>query len=113
MNFFPILVILLCFLILSCKSTDNDEIQLNKLDAQSKIKLLNEESKENPQVMDLVILLSDDLTDDYRVSIEENSVKIFTSTGKIITAKAKPDAIREILKLNFIKSIEINKRSSN
>ncbi|MBX3044708.1 MAG: hypothetical protein KIT33_06050 [Candidatus Kapabacteria bacterium] len=112
MNLFALYVILISFLIVSCKSTDNNDVALNKLDAQSKIILLNEESKEIPNEMDIVILLSDELNDDYKISIEEKNVKIFAVTGKILTAKAKPDAVREILKLHFIKSIEINKKSS-
>lgn len=113
MNFLPLFIILLSFLIISCKTSNNNEIDFNKMDAQSKINLLNEEAKDNPEDMDLVILLSTNLNDELRASIEDKNVKIFAVTGNILTAIAKPAAIREILKLNFIKSIEINKKSFN
>lgn len=110
MQYFIVLItIYIVIMFTACKSGDSTADALNKLDAASKSELLKEEAKDNPQLLNIVILLNEEHSPDVIETIKNAKVQVITTTGKIISAKALPASIRDILKLDEVISIEINK----
>jgi hypothetical protein len=101
--------VLTIFMLTACKSGDSTADALNKLDAASKSELLKEEANDNPQELNIVILLNEEPSPDIIETIKNADVQVITTAGKIISAKALPASIRNILKLDEVISIEINK----
>ncbi|MDT3738500.1 MAG: hypothetical protein RO257_03235 [Candidatus Kapabacteria bacterium] len=110
MNYFFILIFIsFSFLVISCKSSDTAKCNDNKLDAASKSELQKAESSNIQQHLSLVIMLNNETNEVIIDSLEKADVSVISIAGRIITAKAKPEAVRKILNFEFIKAIEINK----
>jgi len=96
-------------LISACKCTDASDSSLGKLDAKSIAELKKAESEGSSKNLPIVILLNEEPNEETINKISEAGVKIIVTTGNIISANAKADAIRKISNFDSIKSIEVNK----
>lgn len=110
------LAVLLLFvfsvLLFSCKSNDIPEQYLSKLDAASQQELKNALSTDSEKSINFVMMLNENFTDNIVKSIEDSGAKIIAKSGKIITGNANANVVKELLKLESIKAIEINKTKS-
>lgn len=84
----------------------------NKLDANSKLELQSIE-KENPDsTLSIVLMLNTEPNEELISEFKDKKVKVITKVGNIITASATPQVIRELIMLEIVKQIEINKKKS-
>ncbi len=103
--------IIAIFSLYACKSSEctSDGTAMNKLDAQSQTELTRAE-KENPETMHGIMMMFDETpSEDMIEALKNMKVKIITKVGKIVTAEARTENIKKILKCKSIKQVEINK----
>jgi len=127
MKYLSILIRVICVIMCiimstSCKSTEysgknelntdttkNHNIGINKLDANSRVVLSRAESNAPGKILDLVIMFSEDISDEELNKFREENIKIISKIGKIVTAQATPLDIKKIIYHDKIEKIEINK----
>ncbi|GAB1372442.1 hypothetical protein MASR1M45_25040 [Candidatus Kapaibacterium sp.] len=102
-----LIIIMIATIIPSCSSTEDFVDTSSKLDAFSKSEYYKAKAKS--EIMSLMILLGDNADDEAVINIRNLCQEFLSKNGNIITAKANHLQVNELLKLQYIRALEINK----
>lgn len=81
--------------------------EYNKLGVSSKMKL-NEICKNDDEIMNFTAMLEKAPNDEMLAEMKEANVEVQSKVGKILTGKANTAAMYKLLKMQYVKTVEIN-----